>query len=64
MNTMEYEVLSREYLPLYTNITVNIGTEKGLFSLPPKTQMAPSANGLPKKEAKTSLLDTEHHLLS
>ncbi|XP_061839037.1 beta-1,4-galactosyltransferase 3 [Nerophis lumbriciformis] len=30
MNTAEYEVLSREYLPLYTNITVNIGTEAGL----------------------------------
>uniref|UniRef100_A0A3Q3A3M9 Beta-1,4-galactosyltransferase n=1 Tax=Kryptolebias marmoratus TaxID=37003 RepID=A0A3Q3A3M9_KRYMA len=27
MNTVEYELISREYLPLYTNITVNIGTE-------------------------------------
>ncbi|KAG7242802.1 hypothetical protein INR49_018449, partial [Caranx melampygus] len=30
MNTAEYEIISREYLPLYTNITVNIGTEAGL----------------------------------
>ncbi|XP_061842457.1 beta-1,4-galactosyltransferase 4-like isoform X2 [Nerophis lumbriciformis] len=30
MNTAEYEVLSRERLPLYTNITVNVGTEAGL----------------------------------
>ncbi|KAI1894799.1 hypothetical protein AGOR_G00119470 [Albula goreensis] len=30
MNTAEYEIVSREHLPLYTNITVNIGTEKGL----------------------------------
>uniref|UniRef100_A0A3Q0SDL5 Beta-1,4-galactosyltransferase n=1 Tax=Amphilophus citrinellus TaxID=61819 RepID=A0A3Q0SDL5_AMPCI len=34
MNTVEYEVISREYLPLYTNITVNIGTEAGLH--PPR----------------------------
>ncbi|XP_048859688.1 beta-1,4-galactosyltransferase 3-like [Brienomyrus brachyistius] len=62
MSTVEYEVLSREYLPLYTNITVNIGTEKGLLSLPPKTQMA--ANRLPKKDAKASLPDNELHPLS
>lgn len=30
MNTAEYEIVSRKYLPLYTNITVNIGTEAGL----------------------------------
>ncbi|XP_028678563.2 beta-1,4-galactosyltransferase 3 [Erpetoichthys calabaricus] len=30
MNTMEYTVLSREVLPLYTNITVDVGTDKGL----------------------------------
>uniref|UniRef100_W5MCA9 Beta-1,4-galactosyltransferase n=1 Tax=Lepisosteus oculatus TaxID=7918 RepID=W5MCA9_LEPOC len=30
MNTMEYRVLSKEYMPLYTNITVDIGSEKGL----------------------------------
>lgn len=27
MNTLEYKTVSREYLPLYTNITVDIGTE-------------------------------------
>lgn len=32
MNTLEYKTISREYLPLYTNITVDIGTEKGLHS--------------------------------
>lgn len=30
MNTAEYEIVSRQYLPLYTNITVDIGTEAGL----------------------------------
>lgn len=30
MNSLEYELVSREYMPLYTNITVNIGTEEGL----------------------------------
>ncbi|KAG2470697.1 B4GT3 galactosyltransferase, partial [Polypterus senegalus] len=30
MNTMEYTVLAREALPLYTNITVDVGTDKGL----------------------------------
>ncbi|MGH0171645.1 UNVERIFIED_CONTAM: hypothetical protein FKN15_061651 [Acipenser sinensis] len=34
MNTMEYEVLSKEFRPLYTNITVDIGSEKGFH---PKT---------------------------
>ena len=32
MNTLEYETVSREYLPLYTNITVDIGTEEGLHA--------------------------------
>ncbi|CAK6964266.1 beta-1%2C4-galactosyltransferase 3 [Scomber scombrus] len=36
MNTVDYEVISRMYLPLYTNITVNIGTEAGLHPNPPK----------------------------
>lgn len=26
MNTVQYEILCREHLPLYTNITVDIGT--------------------------------------
>uniref|UniRef100_H3CFT3 Si:dkey-199f5.8 n=1 Tax=Tetraodon nigroviridis TaxID=99883 RepID=H3CFT3_TETNG len=30
MNTLEYKTISREYLPLYTNITIDIGTEEGL----------------------------------
>lgn len=46
MNTVEYEVISREYLPLYTNITVNIGTEAGLH--PPPRTPGPA----PKAEAK------------
>lgn len=46
MNTVEYEVISREYLPLYTNITVNIGTEAGLH--PPPRTPTPA----PKAEAK------------
>uniref|UniRef100_A0A672MIR2 Beta-1,4-galactosyltransferase n=1 Tax=Sinocyclocheilus grahami TaxID=75366 RepID=A0A672MIR2_SINGR len=29
MNTVEYEIVSRDYQLLYTNITVNIGTEAG-----------------------------------
>lgn len=35
MNTAEYEIISRQYLPLYTNITVNIGTKAGLHPPPP-----------------------------
>lgn len=46
MNTVEYEVISWEYLPLYTNITVNIGTEAGLH--PPPRTPGPA----PKAEAK------------
>ncbi|CAM5175777.1 unnamed protein product [Eretmochelys imbricata] len=30
MNTLEYELLAKELLPLYANITVAVGTEKGL----------------------------------
>lgn len=43
MNTVEYEVISREYLPLYTNITVNIGTEVGLHPPPRTLGLAPKA---------------------
>lgn len=35
MNTVEYELISRQYLPLYTNITVDIGTKAGLHPRPP-----------------------------
>ncbi|XP_058503532.1 beta-1,4-galactosyltransferase 3-like [Solea solea] len=31
MNTAQYQIISRTYLPLYTNITVNIGTAGGLY---------------------------------
>lgn len=40
MNSLEYELLSRDHLPLYTNITVNIGTEEG-FQPAAKTAAAP-----------------------
>lgn len=51
MNTLEYEVISREYLPLYTNITVNIGTEAGLKPLPkPPPTPAKVAPTPPSKE--------------
>lgn len=43
MNTVEYEIISREYFPLYTNITVNIGTETGLHP-PPPTPAPPAKN--------------------
>ncbi|XP_008322270.1 beta-1,4-galactosyltransferase 3 [Cynoglossus semilaevis] len=32
MNTVEYELITQQYMPLYTNITVNIGTQDGLHS--------------------------------
>lgn len=42
MNTAEYETISWQYLPLYTNITVNIGTEEGLHpAAPPPPAKAP-----------------------
>ncbi|KAK1806597.1 hypothetical protein P4O66_005101 [Electrophorus voltai] len=47
MNSLEYEVLSREYLPLYTNITVNIGIEEGAPANP-HTQL----EGMPKEVLK------------
>nr|XP_057909970.1 beta-1,4-galactosyltransferase 3-like [Doryrhamphus excisus] len=40
MNTLEYELLYRADLPLYTNITVNIGTKAGLHS-PPQMLLSP-----------------------
>lgn len=44
MNTLEYETISREYLPLYTNITIDIGTEEGLHPAvaPPPIKTAAS----------------------
>ncbi|KAK7886983.1 hypothetical protein WMY93_026604 [Mugilogobius chulae] len=54
MNTVEYEILSKEYMPLYTNITVNIGTEAGLKPLPkpPPTPAKAPPNSAPKEPAK------------
>ena len=43
MNTVEYEVISRQHLPLYTNITVNIGTMDGLHP-PPQAPPQPAAD--------------------
>lgn len=52
MNTVEYETISKQYLPLYTNITVNIGTEAGLHP-PPPTQ-PPPAKAAGKEAAEVS----------
>lgn len=50
MNTVEYETISRQYLPLYTNITVNIGTEAGLH--PPPLKRKPPAKIADKPAVK------------
>lgn len=44
MNTAEYEIISRKHLPLYTNITVNIGTEAGLRLTSPPTKPSGKAD--------------------
>ncbi|XP_066532385.1 beta-1,4-galactosyltransferase 3 [Hoplias malabaricus] len=51
MNSVQYEVLSREYRPLYTNITVNIGTEAGLHPTqrPDRLQKPGKQRKAPKK---------------
>lgn len=56
MNTVEYEIVSKEYLPLYTNITVNIGTEHGLKPLPkpPPTPAKAPPSSAPKQTEKKS----------
>lgn len=51
MNTAEYETISRQYLPLYTNITVNIGTEAGLHPPPAPPEAAKAAVKAPAKAA-------------
>ncbi|KAM9805313.1 beta-1,4-galactosyltransferase 3 [Syngnathus typhle] len=56
MNTAEYQVLSREYLPLYTNITVNIGTEAGLHLV---RQPPPGGPISAKASSKAASLKTE-----
>lgn len=56
MNTLAYETISREYLPLYTNITVDIGTEEGLHpaAAPPPVKTAGS-------EADVQMKSSAHH---
>lgn len=51
MNTAEYETIARQYMPLYTNITVNIGTEAGLHP-PPPTQPPPPSKAAGKPAVK------------
>uniref|UniRef100_A0A8C5EGC9 Beta-1,4-galactosyltransferase n=1 Tax=Gouania willdenowi TaxID=441366 RepID=A0A8C5EGC9_GOUWI len=48
MNTVEYRVISREYHPLYTNITVDIGTEAGLPPPPPPPPKAAAMSATQK----------------
>ncbi|XP_046885795.1 beta-1,4-galactosyltransferase 3 [Hypomesus transpacificus] len=57
MNTADYKVLMRDYLPLYTNISVNIGTEAGLHATqlsntPAKTPAKPPVKLSTKVPAK------------
>ncbi|KAI5611848.1 beta-1,4-galactosyltransferase 3 [Silurus asotus] len=47
MNSVEYELVSREYLPLYTNITVDVGMEHSLRPPTPKTQPKERAENRP-----------------
>ncbi|XP_028325831.1 beta-1,4-galactosyltransferase 3-like isoform X1 [Gouania willdenowi] len=44
MNTVESRVISREYHPLYTNITVDVGTKAGLPPPPPPPKAATMAD--------------------
>ncbi|XP_019948844.2 beta-1,4-galactosyltransferase 3 [Paralichthys olivaceus] len=60
MNTVEYEVISRQYFPLYTNITVNIGTENGLHPLPPVSSVAAKAAGKPAAKVPAEVKEKEH----
>lgn len=55
MNTVEYEIVSKDYLPLYTNITVNIGTEKGLKPLTKPPPTPAKAKAPPTSAAKESV---------
>ncbi|CAL8261843.1 unnamed protein product [Boreogadus saida] len=41
MNTAEYEVVRRQHRPLYTNVTVDIGTEEGLHKTPAAAKPEP-----------------------
>ncbi|KAL7840398.1 hypothetical protein AOLI_G00257210 [Acnodon oligacanthus] len=59
MNSVEYEVVSREYLPLYTNITVNVGTEAGLHPPTKKPEKEQKQQNLPMD----NLEDPEEELI-
>lgn len=60
MNTLEYKTISRKYLPLYTNITVDIGTEEGLqpTAAPPPDKLAPNQADV---QMKSSANNKEGH---
>ncbi|XP_036414444.1 LOW QUALITY PROTEIN: beta-1,4-galactosyltransferase 3 [Colossoma macropomum] len=64
MNSVEYEVVSREYLPLYTNITVNIGTEAGLHppTKKPQKQLKPEKQQKEQNPPTDDLEDPEEEL--
>lgn len=59
MNNLEYQTISREYLPLYTNITVDIGTEEGLHTAeaPPPVKTAASRADVPIKRSANRMED-------
>lgn len=61
MNTAEYETISRQYLPLYTNITVNIGTEAGLHPAAPPPPAKPAAKAPAQVPVKGSANLKEGH---
>ncbi|KAM9722771.1 beta-1,4-galactosyltransferase 3 [Menidia menidia] len=50
MNTLEYSVLSRRHLPLYTNITVDIGTAQGPPGAPQDPKGAPQDLNRPPQD--------------
>lgn len=59
MNTAEFEIISRQHLPLYTNITVNIGTEAGLHPLPQTPPPPPPPKDRGKSANSQSNVPTE-----
>lgn len=63
MNTVEYEIISRQYLPLYTNITVNIGTEGGLHPPSPKSSFAAKAAGNPAAKVPAEVKEDQSSLI-
>ncbi|XP_031431557.1 beta-1,4-galactosyltransferase 3 [Clupea harengus] len=66
MNSLDYELISREYRQLYTNITVNIGTEEGLHPTPksaaPADARIPTSSSTKKeKQANAAGKKTPDH---